>query len=313
MADLFCSDLSTQAGERLPGTATLTRAYLLLEYDHAWGPKAILESDLPAEVRSFLAFQEGKIRNLKALLVRRRRLTPGEGLNFFAAEVTDHDPVLYAFQFESYQDLLSLDIPAVLARDPRYDPFRLTEPVSLVCTHGRRDRCCARKGRPALETMSKATRGVDAPLVWECSHLGGHRFAANVLCLPHGLLYGRVDEDMANKIVETYQRREMLPDNLRGRTCYVNAVQAAEVFLRQRSGEVSLDAFRLATARETSPGEWSINFRSQQGDVIHQLTLSAEEFSQPVFSSCSLDKQTMPTHYQLVSHEISRGEKGQRK
>ena len=50
----------------------------------------------------------------------------------------------------------------------------------LVCTNGKRDACCARDGLPVARALA-ALRPDEA---WECSHLGGHRFAANVALAP---------------------------------------------------------------------------------------------------------------------------------
>ncbi|MDP9392751.1 MAG: hypothetical protein M3Q27_00150 [Actinomycetota bacterium] len=48
--------------------------------------------------------------------------------------------------------------------------------------------CCAVSGRPLAAALTAAY----GDRVWECTHLGGDRFAGNVAVLPHGYLYGRV-------------------------------------------------------------------------------------------------------------------------
>ena len=63
------------------------------------------------------------------------------------------------------------------------------DPVLLVCTNGRRDVCCAIRGRPvALEAAARAPGRV-----WESSHTGGHRFAPTGVLLPHGAALARLD------------------------------------------------------------------------------------------------------------------------
>src|SRR3712207_7435783 len=66
-------------------------------------------------------------------------------------------------------------------------------PVYRVCAHGGHEACCALRGRP----LARALPADDPDDVWECSHLGGDRFAANVLVLPHGFYYGQVPGDGA--------------------------------------------------------------------------------------------------------------------
>ena len=76
-------------------------------------------------------------------------------------------------------------------------------PVLLVCTHARHDQCCAVRGRPVAQTLARAFPDE----TWESSHLGGDRFAATMIVLPHGLYYGRVPTTDAETIVERYLRR----------------------------------------------------------------------------------------------------------
>ena len=51
------------------------------------------------------------------------------------------------------------------------------EPVFLVCTHGKRNVCCARLGVPLAQALATRHPGQ----VWETTHVGGHRFAANLV------------------------------------------------------------------------------------------------------------------------------------
>jgi hypothetical protein len=88
-----------------------------------------------------------------------------------------------------------------------------TEPLYLVCTHGRRDVCCARFGLPLARALGAAHPGQ----VWETTHVGGHRFAANLVLLPHGLYYGPVDEVAAAAAIDAYRRGEIAPGRYRGR------------------------------------------------------------------------------------------------
>ena len=70
--------------------------------------------------------------------------------------------------------------------------------VHLVCTNGRHDPCCADHGRPVVRALDEAGR----PEVWESTHVGGDRFAANVVSLPHGVYYGRVEPDEAAGLLD---------------------------------------------------------------------------------------------------------------
>ncbi|WP_218926810.1 sucrase ferredoxin, partial [Priestia megaterium] len=71
-------------------------------------------------------------------------------------------------------------------------------PVILVCAHGRHDPCCAVRGLPVGRALGERW----PEQVWECSHIGGDRFAANVVVAPDGVYYGGLDAKSAVATVE---------------------------------------------------------------------------------------------------------------
>jgi hypothetical protein len=132
--------------------------------------------------------------------------------------------------FETDRDLL--EIPHGRATAERSD-----EPWYLVCTHGRHDACCALKGRPTASALA----GLRPGAVWHCSHVGGDRFAANVLALPHGLYYGRVLPQDSAALVAAQERSEVVVELLRGRTTLALEQQAAQHFARTHLGIAAID------------------------------------------------------------------------
>ncbi len=282
------------------GTATQTDIYLLIEHNGAWGEKALEESDIPAEVKTQLKAYGKANPRAKILLIRAPRSQQAPGVRFFVVSASLEQPLFYAFHLEHYQDLLGLDISAILAGGPRYDAHRYPHPLFLVCTNGRRDLCCSRHGIPVFNALADALQDNPETLVWNSSHIGGHRFAANLICLPHGLLYGRVDAQTAPLILSAYQRGELFLPNLRGRACYPPPAQAAEIYLRQRSGEMALDAYHLLDALETTHGEWRVRFSAGQDRPPLQITLRVEKSQGQVFESCRLDKHTPLTSYTVT-------------
>lgn len=81
----------------------------------------------------------------------------------------------------------------------------------LVCTHASHDLCCGRFGSRLVRDLR--SRGI---LVLECSHLGGDRFAANGIALPHGALLGRLDTSPADDIAASLRTNNIPPGSLRG-------------------------------------------------------------------------------------------------
>ena len=80
---------------------------------------------------------------------------------------------------------------------------------------------------------------------WEVSHIGGDRFAGNLVVLPEGLYYGRLDPRRAIAVAGAHLAGELDLDHLRGRSSYPMAVQAAEHHLRRQVGATRIDDVEL--------------------------------------------------------------------
>ncbi len=113
----------------------------------------------------------------------------------------------------------------------------------LVCGHGTRDACCALRGTAVFSALVPS---LPAGSLWLSSHQGGHRFAANVLVLPAGLQFGRLEPDEASEVVSRALSGTITLDRYRGRTSYDAAVQAAEHAVRTTAGLDRVDDLRLA-------------------------------------------------------------------
>ena len=115
-------------------------------------------------------------------------------------------------------------------------------PVFVVGTHGRRDPCCAERGRPLAQALAAA-----APTAsWESTHVGGDRFAGNVVAFPEGITFGRLAPDEAAGLVTAFAEGRIAPiDRFRGRTRDPWDVQAAEGTLRIRLGLDGIDDLEL--------------------------------------------------------------------
>jgi hypothetical protein len=154
-----------------------------------------------------------------------------------------------------------------------------TEPVVAVCAHGKHDQCCAVRGRSACQAIASAY----PEFTWECSHLGGDRFAATLLILPEGLCYGRVDSTDSAELVRLYLKGRLDNRFLRGRTSLPHAVQAAQYFVREAFGDDRVDALHPV---DVERGEHRIRvvLRGESGPV--EVVLH-EELSEPLLSQCN--------------------------
>jgi hypothetical protein len=145
---------------------------------------------------------------------------------------------------------------------------RADRPVFLVCTHGGHDACCALRGRPLARAMP-APGPAD---VWECSHLGGDRFAANVVVLPHGFYYGQVPGD-GGELVRAHERGQVALPWLRGRAGVPPPGQAAQHSARAELGLLGLDDLPVTAVEPlTAPGadveRWVVTMSGPDGPVV---------------------------------------------
>ena len=146
-----------------------------------------------------------------------------------------------------------------------------TRPIYLVCAHGGHDACCALRGRPLARSLP-APGPAD---VWECSHLGGDRFAANVVVLPHGFYYGQVPGDGA-ELVAAHERGQVALPWLRGRAGVPPPGQAAQHHARGELGLLGLDDLPVTSVQpQTSPGadveRWVVTLAGPDGPVVAEV------------------------------------------
>lgn len=274
-APFRCSAASTGRGEEPAGTASTVRAFLLLEHAGPWGVDALRDARLPDGLGARIAAAAAAAR-VRPLLVRRPALTrdAGSRLRVFAASCLPQGTRLEAGTLADPHEVLDLDLASLRGGGSSgLDPHDGT--LLAVCTHGRHDACCAELGRPVAAALAAA----HPEETWEVSHIGGDRYAGNLLLLPDGLYYGRLDPAAALAVAAASTRGHLELDHLRGRTAYPMPVQAAEVALRRHLGETRRDAVRWvdrsvggsATNRvtnavfEVAGGVWSVRVRTVEG------------------------------------------------
>lgn len=265
----FCSELSRRVAEKTFGTASNGAVWLLLEYAGAWEPKILEASALAPEVKAFFNHTLRTVKNSRLLFIKRGRWG-GETVSFFVVRCREREPFTVKFEVESYEQLTEIDIASVAAGRTLAGGSMVAEPLLLVCTHGRRDKCCAKFGVPIYRSLRESF----GERVWQSSHVGGDRFAANLVCFPHGLYYGHVTEDAARRIVAAYDARHLTLDNYRGRASYPYHIQAAEFFTRTETGIVGLDDLRFVSSALRSEKRWRVRFEGVGAGVIYETDVS---------------------------------------
>ncbi len=285
-----CSGRSLEASEPLHGSAPHRRIWLLLEVNAPWGAQALAESNLPTAVR--MHFERYLESTPEAGLLFIRQPGRHEGLRFFLAVADAETPALYQFTLHDYKDLLAFNF-AALAAGQRADLLD-DQPLFLVCTHGKRDQCCALAGMP----MFTALRERVGTRVWRCSHIGGHRFAPTMLFLPQGLCYGRMPLEALPGVLEAHQDGQLEPRWLRGRCAWPAQVQAAAALLRQKNNLRDIDGLQLLEEQEIGPESWVVSFRAE-GEA-QQLQVQRMQGESVIRTSCVGDKAATVMDWQLL-------------
>ncbi len=276
-----CAVASEARAESMAGTASTVRSFLLVEHHGPWGVDALRDARMPKGIGPELRARVAATRT-KVLLIRRPSgaSKQTEGVRVFAAYAHHAEPWLETTVLDDLHGVHDLDLEALGAgRSPGLTAH--SDPVLAVCTHGKHDTCCAERGRPVAAGLSEAF----PEQTWEASHVGGDRFAANLVVLPHGLYFGRLQPDTARGVARLLAAGELDLDHLRGRSGLGTALQAAEAALRRYTDERRLDAVRFVS-REAADGRtdalfdvagrsYAVAVTSTRSADLEQLTCKA--------------------------------------
>ncbi|WP_035852967.1 sucrase ferredoxin [Kitasatospora azatica] len=261
---ITCTNLSNELAEPLTATAASATTWLLIEQSGPWGAKALTESHFDSELgRALDAACAGT--GVRIALIRRPGRhaddRPTAGHQVVLAHTVPGRGWIRRAETLDPAALLELDFAALGAGDHGgFGSAHAGGPIALVCTNGRRDRCCALLGRPLAAELAAAGHSE----VWEVTHLGGHRFSPTMLVLPYGYAYGRLTDTAAKEVLAaTAAGRTALPWS-RGRSCWDRPGQAAEHAVRELTGEHAADA--LTVTQEDSPeGGWRCRVTHSDG------------------------------------------------
>jgi hypothetical protein len=228
--DAPCADIARAQGESLHATASIVHSWVLLEQPGPWGRDAVNDSRLPPAVAAALEQQSTEHR-FRLLLLRHTGPETAHRRRCFVAHSGRAAPWIVEGTIDDPAALLDVDFAGLRqGKPPGFGAPRST-PLYLICTNGRHDPCCARFGRPIVRALA----GRFGDSVWECSHVGGDRFAGNLVCLPHALYFGGLGPEEARRVTERYAEGRIDLDHYRGRAGDPYAVQAAEFFVRRRA------------------------------------------------------------------------------
>ena len=281
-ADPRCSVRMRAAGADPVGTAGSYDGFLLVPWPLPW-PHDLSEVEELAPVRAALAGRPGTVRIQGTvpeaggpwqMVLHSRGDGPFAGYHRRAIEVPagagDGDT----------GRRLAAAATALLSGGGSSDETRDV----LVCTHGRRDRCCGSFGTDLWQHLAGRDLGPDVAL-WRTSHTGGHRYAATMLVLPEGTAWGFLDVAGAVRVVRREGPVAEVLGSYRGCAGLASpAVQALERAVLGQVGWPLLDTGRrgddsgtgLVTLSAGPAGRWEATVRPGRVLAVPQCGEAAE-------------------------------------
>ncbi|MGH3133478.1 MAG: sucrase ferredoxin [Gaiellaceae bacterium] len=262
--------MSRAAGEPLAATATTADHWLLVEVPGSWPRDVSTAGTLPGPAHAAVSAWLERTPRSRLLFVRRPGRVGAHAI-VHAVRAQERTTETRRLEVAGLDGLAAVDFDA--------DGDVVETQLVLVCGHGSRDACCALRGTAIYAALAD-TIGDDE--LWISSHQGGHRFAGNVLVLPHGIQLGRLDPGDAPFVTARALAGQIELGHYRGRTCYRSAVQAAEHAVRTALGLDRIEDVQLA-------GDEGSLVRLRTGDGSEHAVRVEEAVGPVVPASCGAD------------------------
>ncbi|MCT1449444.1 sucrase ferredoxin [Corynebacterium sp. p3-SID1194] len=283
----LCSDVEV---EPLPGTAKQAGVYVLFEYPGPWSHDILDGDTFGAELTARL---KAKMKEAGASLQLIRHPTR-EG-----RAIDDHH-LYIVFSDIGVTEVLHVDGPEAILDLDLSGPGKnggqtRIAPLLLVCTHAKRDRCCAVKGRPLVSELERRYPfKKTGDVVWETSHVKGHRFAPALLLMPWGYSFGRMNLEATEAMLAAAMRAQYFVPGNRGRGTLTPPEQAAEIavaaHLQREGGEV---AYGQLSVDHSEVGENTASISLLDASSARTFTVSLrKEEAAGVVSSCGDEPKT---------------------
>lgn len=295
----YCSTVARAMDIQLFGSAPEADVWIMLEYTGAWGRDAFAESDLPAEVKAHIEEAQKAIPRSRLQLIKQDPPYDLPNITLAIAICRESDPALYVFEFEECASVTSLDFLDVVVNEEHYKANRVTDSMVLICTNAKRDRCCAVRGLPTYSQLVE----VIGTSVWRTTHLGGHRFGATGVVLPHGLVYGQLDDVDLDAFAADVVSNRIHLHALRGRSLYAPELQAAEFYLREETQVFDAEAYRVLDVDEIGENQWDVHFAEINVRIEHVIGVARTRSDKEIIPSCGKEPEQVLEH-QIMYHHI---------
>lgn len=308
MKPSFCAIANQKAGEDLVGTASYYQAYVLIECPLPWAAKVFESESIPIALRQYIKALKAE-RSVQFLAVNRRTSstdsvtlmvyerivpsglvadssTPGE----LSSELTSESVVSESIEGYRGHEFQLKDLTHVADCLEAYWQgdcigSSITQKDILICTHGMRDKCCARFGQPLFREAVRSANEDKLPntRLWKVSHIGGHRLAPTAISLSDGRYYGRLTLAALKAIIARRGSIEQIRSVYRGWGLLPEPLQVLERQLMLQQGWSWFDSqvtYQILADRickqQSNPSEQNLHTLSVEFSVAPSISQSAE-------------------------------------
>lgn len=287
----FCSQEAIRANELPIGTASMFNKLILIQYEMPFKESAFEESELSENVKNYLNDYLKTKADCRILLIKKGKTDTSKKISIFTITNDVFAPFINQKIIENYSDILDIDFDSMFAE--KFSPIE--KEMVIVCTNGTKDKCCSKFGLPIFNELSK----YDTIDVWQCSHIGGDRYAPTLIVLPYCIYYGHLDKNSVNELVQHINNKEIFLSKYRGRTSLHFYSQAAEYFLRESLSNSKLYELEFVS-QEKIDSNYCIVFKVK--DKSYKVTISIEKTDYTNYLECNSTK--LITSNKYVLHNI---------
>lgn len=272
----FCSVLSKQRDDYLPGSASTYNKLLLVEYDQPWTHKAFIDSNINPLVKKYIS-DFTHLNKVKLFLVKNAESNKSN-IRIFAFNLDQDKNFQHSIILSNYEEMLSVNLGSLFENN--------TQPANeifyLVCTNGKKDKCCSKFGLPVYRELVKRNKNV-----WQCTHVGGDRFAPNIIVLPQSLYFGHIMINEIPDFISATENRSIYYTRYRGRSIYRNYEQAAEYFLLRFLNNFSTSAFKLTSSEKITENISAVVFCNQADNCLYRVDVERGLSTEKNFLTCT--------------------------
>ena len=286
-----CAAAARKRDDPQLGSAPQARRWLLIEHRGPWQIDALAGSGIaPAMLQQINRAVHDQA--ARPLLIRRPGRTDATVPSAWAVCYEDG-----AVRWGGWSDDTGLESALQTLAAPSPGPGGDPEPILLACTHGLHDVCCALRGRPVAAALAQEW----PEATWECSHVGGDRFAANLVVLPDGVYYGNLDPETAVHAVRSHLAGAVAVQHLRGMTRVSPPAQVAVAAVHERLGPFGAGDVRETAVTHTSPGVWRVQLAVPKAGLAPIEVTVASARRAPAQLTCRAASDTPAAEYRVVN------------